>query len=332
MTRGRFIAAALRSLRSVFESCMELSVTCARAAALMAVFSGCVVTPPPTFVSSEEPHSPSALPGAANQPNMGSMSPAVPAPAPPAAPAYAAAPQTATDTPVASVVTSEASPVPTAIPPQPFQSNPNTSVSISAKSVARRYGNLSPAACAKQLPAFKGMFKRVGAQKGVASPVRVVGEIEGVRFRVPGEKSKFGVLDCRLALTLVELARFLRSHDVVEVVVDNFYRVNARLPGRRSKRSQHAYGLAIDLRSFRLADGTVWDVEQDWGASIDTEACGPGATLVSPTEHTLGLRNLVCEMFEAQLFSHHLTPSHDMAHRNHLHLDIKRDAKSVVIR
>lgn len=317
-----------------------LTVSSARGwIAAIPVLTACVVTPPPTFVSSEPAPIASSSSAPTDGPGHDADARGVPAVTQPSVSTYAASPPGATaavaptpETEPAALGMSPTGPVASATPPQPFQRNPNTSVPIGAKSVARRYGNLSPVACAKQLPALKGVFKRVGAQKGVASPVRVVGEIEGVRFRVPGEKSKFGVLDCRLALTLVEFARFLRGRDVAEVVVDNFYRLNARLPGRRSKRSQHAYGLAIDLRSFRLADGTVWDVEKDWGASIDTEACGPGATLISPTEHTLGLRTLVCDMFEAQLFSHHLTPSHDLAHRNHLHLDIKRDAKSVVIR
>lgn len=216
--------------------------------------------------------------------------------------------------------------------PLPFQLMLADTAPLSPKSVARRYGNLTSGACLKVLRTSKGSFKRVGPQKGIATPVRVIGEVENVRFRVPGEKSKFGILDCRLALTLVEFARFLAARNVTEVVVDNFYRVNARLPSARSKRSQHAYGLAIDLRAFHLADGRVWDIERDWGASIDTEPCGPNATLVSPTENTVGLRTLTCELFQAQLFSHHLTPSHDAAHRNHLHLDIKRGAERTVIR
>jgi len=214
----------------------------------------------------------------------------------------------------------------------PFQRMNYGSAALRANATARRFGNLSPAACANELGRWKTSFKRVGAHKGIATPVRVIGPIEGVTFRVPGEKSKFGVLDCRLALTLVEFARFLGPRDVTDVVVDNFYRINARLPSSRSKRSQHAYGLAIDLRSFRLADGRVWDVEKDWGASTDTEACGPAATLVNPTQHPEGLRNLVCELFAEQIFSPHLTPSYAAAHRNHLHLDIKRGATSAVVR
>lgn len=258
---------------------------------------------------------------------------ATPLAAAPSVPTLSAAPLE--PSPVASVsdVSREAAPVETrAVEILPFQRVSAESKPLRAQAPARRLGNLSPAQCAKELRNFKTSFKRVGAQKGIATPTRVVGLVGGVRFKVPGEKSKFGVLDCRLALTLVEFATFLEQRGIVEVVVDNFYRVNARLPGRRSKRSQHAYGLAIDLRSFATADGTRWDIEQDWGAGIETEPCGPLATLSSPTPRTSELRTLVCELFEQQIFSHHLTPSHDAAHRNHLHLDVKRGATSAVIR
>lgn len=296
----------------------------------------CVVTPPPTFVSSEvlpiAPHAPLPVADAGKGAPTASATTSATV-AQPSGSTYAAPAAThATDANPPPAFEASSAADTNASPPPAFQTNPSTSVPIQPNSVARRYGNLAQSSCVKRLPELKGTFKRVGAQKGVASPVRVVGEVDGVRFRVPGEKSKFGVLDCRLALTLVEFAKFLRHYDVAEVVVDNFYRPNAHLPGKRSKRSQHAYGLAIDLRSFRMLDGSVWDIEKDWGASVDTDACGPGAVLATPTEHTLGLRNLVCELFEAQLFSHHLTPSHDMAHRNHLHLDIQRDAKSVSVR
>jgi hypothetical protein len=43
------------------------------------------------------------------------------------------------------------------------------------------------------------------------------------------------------------------------------------------------------------------------------------------------LRNIVCAAARAGLFHHVLTPNYDAAHRDHLHLDIKRDARSVVV-
>lgn len=226
----------------------------------------------------------------------------------------------------------DAEPTPAPEPEYPFQLVDVLKRPVARDAPASRNANLSPAACARELRAKKYPFKRVGAFKGIATPVRVDGEIEGVKFRVPGAKSQFGVLDCRLALTLVEFARFLAAQGVTQVTVDNFYRPNARLPSSRSKRSQHAYGLAIDLTTFTLADGRVLHVENDWGAGIETEPCGPGAQVLTPTSNTVELRELVCKLVQQQIFHHHLTPSYDRAHRNHLHLDVKRDEHSVTAR
>jgi hypothetical protein len=138
------------------------------------------------------------------------------------------------------------------------------------------------------------------------------------------------MLDCRLALTLDDLAAVLAEQGVVKVRIDNFYRSGARLSGRRNK-SQHGYGLAIDLVSFTLADGTTLDVEQDWGSGIGVAACRADAQLQAPTERSVTLRNLTCVIARAGLFHHILTPGHDHAHRNHLHLDIKRGEKTLLI-
>lgn len=212
-----------------------------------------------------------------------------------------------------------------------FQRAPAT-VPISRTASAMLHANLSPAQCRTRLAAKKASFKRQGPTPGIANPLRITGSIGGVRFVAPGGKSPYGLLDCRLALTLIEFAAFLEERGIVEVLVDNFYRPNARLPSKRAKKSQHAYGLAIDVMALEHRDGRVFDVEDDWGAGIETEACGPKATLSKPTDNTVALRNLFCELVQAQLFHHHLTPSYDRAHRNHLHLDIKRDAKSLWVR
>jgi hypothetical protein len=165
-----------------------------------------------------------------------------------------------------------------------------------------------------------------GAAQGIAIPVRVTGDMHGVRFFAPGRKSVYGKLDCRLALALDELASVLSRHGVVVVRVDNLYRPRARLPGRR-KHSQHRYGLAIDLVAFGLADESELSVENDWHGERDRPVCGPEARLTEPTERAILLRNLVCDIARAGIFHHILTPSYDEAHRDHLHLDIKRGEK-----
>lgn len=175
-----------------------------------------------------------------------------------------------------------------------------------------------------------------GTARGIAVPLRIAGPLQGVRFVTPGGRSVFGKLDCRLALALDDMARILRTHEVVEVRIDNMYRPQARLPragkGRRRKTSQHAYGLAADIVEFQLSDGRSLNVERDWHGAIGTAACGPDANLVEPTPEAIALRNLICAVAAERLFNHILTPSYDAAHRDHVHADIKRDAREIEIR
>lgn len=191
---------------------------------------------------------------------------------------------------------------------------------------AMRYANLSPAACRQQLTRLELELAKVNrATPGVANPRRLGGSIGGVRYIAPGGKSPFGVLDCRLLLTLVEWSEWLREQGVVEVRVDNFYRPGAKLAGKR-KPSQHSYGLAMDVMALTLEDGTELVVEEDWGDSIGATACGPEARTTGLSARGVKLRNLVCETARRGFFHHILTPSYNAAHRDHLHLDIQRDA------
>ena len=146
-----------------------------------------------------------------------------------------------------------------------------------------------------------------------------------MRIVIPRAPSLFGVTDCRLSLALDEMAKIASAHDVVEIQVDNSYRPKAHLPGKRSK-SQHAYGLAADVTRMRLRDGTTLRVEEDWHATIGSVSCGPDAVMSGPTPASIALRDIVCEIAQRGIFHHILSPSYDEAHRDHLHLDIARDA------
>jgi len=191
--------------------------------------------------------------------------------------------------------------------------------------------NLSPKACRTELARKKLPVKRVRrATSGVATPVRIDGPLHGVRFVGPGKKSPYGVLDCRLLLMLDEMAKTLEPLGVAGVVVDNFHRPHAHLPGKKA-RSQHAYGLAADIRGFVLADGTSLDVEQDWHGAVGETACGPDSRVSDPSPKAVALRNIVCEVVRARVFHHVLTPGFNSAHRNHLHLDIKRGDVRLIV-
>jgi hypothetical protein len=191
--------------------------------------------------------------------------------------------------------------------------------------------NLTPSACLAEVRKRNLAVERdSGPASGIAAPVRVTGPLRNVRFIAPGRKSVYGKLDCRLALVLDELASVLERHGVVAVRVDNLYRPKARLPGRRA-RSQHRYGLAIDLMAFDLADGSELVVERDWQGAPDGIPCGPESRLLEVTEKAIALRNAVCDIARSGLFHHILTPTYDEAHRDHLHMDIKRGEKRTLV-
>lgn len=198
--------------------------------------------------------------------------------------------------------------------------------SIPSDSPATRIAKLSPAECMKELGQLALPFVRSKqAAANVATGLRSSGALHGVRIIIPRAPSLFGVTDCRLALALDAMASVAAEHGVVEIQVDNAYRPKAHLPGK-AKKSQHAYGLALDVTMMRLAGGKVLRVEQDWHAPIGSVSCGPDAVMDEPTEASIALRDIVCAIAQRGIFHHILSPSWDAAHRNHLHLDIDRNA------
>lgn len=78
--------------------------------------------------------------------------------------------------------------------------------------------------------------------------------------------------------------------------------------GRRDRLSTHAFGLAIDISGFRLADGSLVSVEQDWWT--------PGPK----REFLHHLVRSACAYFSVVL-----TPASNRDHYNHIHLDIGPD-------
>jgi hypothetical protein len=216
-------------------------------------------------------------------------------------------------------------------PPQPFTAPLPPRESL-PKSSATRLARLSPGQCKAELLKRGIKSKPAGrASPGVAAPLRLDGPLRGVRFVTPGKKSVYGILDCRLALALDQLGELLAQRGVAEVHVDNMYRPKAKLPGRR-KPSQHSYGLAVDIYGFALTSGQKLEVEADWQGDLGTPPCGPDSRVTDPRDGAVTLRNLFCDVARSGLFHHLLTPSYDLAHKNHLHLDIKRDSHELLVK
>jgi hypothetical protein len=209
---------------------------------------------------------------------------------------------------------------------------PLTTSVVAKTAPASHWASASPAQCLAEVARRKlGVTRFRGTAVGVATPVRVTGSIAGVRFVAPGRKSPYGILDCRLALALSELALVLKRYDVVEARIDNMYRPRAHLPGKK-KPSQHSYGLAVDLTRLKRADGSELSVERDFQGAIGEPVCGDGARdRAELSSEAVTLRDLICDVARSGLFHHILTPNHDRAHRDHFHLDIARGARQRII-
>jgi len=202
-----------------------------------------------------------------------------------------------------------------------------------------RAANLSPAACRQRLSLLdtERVVVRGGDTSGIATSVRIKGPLGALAMRVPAPKFSYGLLDCRLAVLLLELAPELTRAGVKALHVDGFYRKGARVGGKKGKKSQHAYGLALDLVTLEVEDPksgerVVLDVKRDFYGARGEPPCGPDAKLHPPDSATAAdlrrsvlLRNFVCHLAGGGWFHHILTPNHDAAHESHLHLDIKRD-------
>ncbi|MGE5787073.1 MAG: extensin family protein [Myxococcales bacterium] len=205
--------------------------------------------------------------------------------------------------------------------------------STSPNAMATKYANLQPWACRAELRRRRlPVSADRGLAVGIAAPVRITGPLHGVRMIGPGTKSIHGKLDCRLVLLLDDLAELLAELGVAAIHVDGFYRPKAHLPGKRRSPSQHSFGLAVDIHALGLSDGRTLVIERDFGGKIGDPVCGASARVEPESRDAIELRNIVCKVAAKRAFHYLLTPNHDLAHRNHLHGDIKRGARQHLVR
>lgn len=197
---------------------------------------------------------------------------------------------------------------------------------------AMRYAELRGSAC-------RAMVKQRGlpvhfeakAVTHVATAVRITGSMHGVRIVTAPAPSPFGILDCRLALALDDMAEVMARFGVTEVRIGSMHRPNARIRGT-GKTSQHSHGLAADISAVRRNDGHFVAVKDNWGAKIGDTPCGPSAPMTTGSADALFMRDMVCAIARAQVFHHMLTPSANADHLDHFHFDIQRDARGGWVR
>jgi hypothetical protein len=190
----------------------------------------------------------------------------------------------------------------------------------------RALANLSADACLSLLGEHGVTFDLVPPQDapGVRTPIRVRGPIGGVLVvpRNDPEHSPHALLDCRLALALLAWAPTLRAAHIAKIEHYSAYRANARVGGS-GPTSGHASAMAVDVARFHLDDGTTLDVLVDWADR--TRGADPCAPREDEPAGSQVLRRVVCEAIRTDLFQVVLTPHHDAAHQNHVHVELRPD-------
>lgn len=200
---------------------------------------------------------------------------------------------------------------------------------------------LSPTECLARLDALEVPYVKLERAKvpEVAIPVRLTGAVAGVDFTIPWsedpERDPHAIWDCRLVVAVVPVAAFLHAHGVTEVQYFSALRRGKIV--RDKPRSQHNVGLALDLLGFRGPSVALATVEQTYPRaqlracpSDTTRPGGLGAPVPAGATAADLFLALVCQAHARGLFHTILTPDHDRAHHNHLHLDLKAGQASPV--
>jgi hypothetical protein len=180
----------------------------------------------------------------------------------------------------------------------------------------RALASMTPEQCEARLSALGIAFEPAPEVPGVRAPVRLRGPLAGIAI-----EGRADVLDCRLALALATWSSALRARGVRALRSLSVHRPGAHVAGSR-RVSGHAHALAIDVGALELDDDTTIDVLEGWEArAAGADPCGE----YPESERSTLLRSAVCAAVEADLFQIVLTPHHDRAHQNHVHLELVPD-------
>lgn len=188
--------------------------------------------------------------------------------------------------------------------------------------------------CHERLHAHGVRFRALSPDEApeVAQPVRLRGPVAGVTFTIPWSRDldadHHAIWDCRLAVAMVPLAGWLAARGIHEVQYFSTLRRGEIV--RRKPRSMHNVGLAIDVLGWRKGrDHTLWRVEDEFPTGT-LRSCEESGRRPGRRSRRAGrgapdaiFADFVCHVWRERLVHTLLTPDHDRAHHNHLHLDLK---------
>jgi len=199
--------------------------------------------------------------------------------------------------------------------------------SVPETSPALGYASLDRDTCEAELQSRHVAFARAEDTPGVRAPVRLQGPLHGVSIRSvfppPARThSRADLVDCRLALSLDDFASAIAQRGIVEVQMLSAYRPRAE-SGCTNKYDgeQHCAALAVDVGSFKRADGAMLNVERDFHGSVGTLTCRNGTHPTPATPAARELWEIACDA-AGKYFLVVLTPNWNAEHKNHLHLEL----------
>ncbi|MBN2529859.1 MAG: extensin family protein [Deltaproteobacteria bacterium] len=230
----------------------------------------------------------------------------------------------------------------------PFSTRISTSFSDVTVPSANKIWQMSDPQCMRVLkdagirthtPSFPTPFVR--------TPLLLDSPVEGVVIdsKWP-QKSKRRVMDCRLIVSLIQLARRARAEGVVKIEYYSTWRPittadnckkgrkgsNCRKVFEQAKKgqlpSQHSRATAIDIRWFTFESGAVVDVLEHYEKHFHAPPCDDRPD----TWEGRFLQHLACALHRDRVFNVMLTPNADRDHVNHFHFDITPNVKWYIIR
>ncbi len=211
--------------------------------------------------------------------------------------------------------------------PTRARSAPSSSQSVAPAAAlphGRAVSALTPSECRAVLDGLGVEVEDASAEGGpvaaVEQPVRLHGPVGGLTVRPHGgdPRSIHAILDCRLVVALYAWGPTLRAAGFVGIEHVSVFRPGARVASSGHP-SGHSHGLAIDALLFVRPDGTTFSVLHDWVARA--RGADPCASYDEPAE-ARALREAICAGAAAELFEVIVTPHHDDAHANHVHLEV----------
>jgi hypothetical protein len=200
-----------------------------------------------------------------------------------------------------------------------------------------RYAAMDGATCEADLVRRGVPFVHGEPTDGVVIPERLTGPVRGVRISTGAPaavvaRSPMEIFDCRLVLALDDFAAMASQRGITAMVHISAYRSKTQ-NGCTAKYMglQHCGALAVDIASFKLADGSTWNVQRDFHGRIGAGTCGPSAFPPAPTVASVGLHALVCDAAARGIFNVILTPNHNKEHFNHFHVEVTPNAEWMMI-